>query len=86
MLLIAFGTIVRLAALGIGEGLRVGLRRWTLDEFERRSARQARREVEYRFGVLSVDVIERDGRTLAAAAAAAAAAPARVFVFGSHER
>jgi len=41
-----------------------------------------RREVGYRLGVLTAEVIEHAGRTLADAAAA----PARVFLFGSHAR
>lgn len=78
----AFGTIVHLSALGVAEGLRVGLRRWVLDHFDRPRAGEPRRRVGYRLDVLSVEVIEQAGRILADAAAA----PARVFVFGSHAR
>jgi predicted nucleotidyltransferase len=78
----ALCTIVQGAALGVAEGLRVGLRRRVVDCLSRRRAAGARRAVGYLPHVLSIEAIDRAGRQLAAAATA----PAQVFVFGSHAR
>lgn len=82
MLAGALCTIVQGAALGIAEGLRIGLRRRVLSRLGGEQIAGVRREVGYRPGVLSAEVIDRAGRRLAATAAA----PAQVFVFGSHAR
>lgn len=78
----ALCTIVQGAALGVAEGLRVGLRRRVLCCLDQERVIGARRAVGYLPGVLSMEAIDRAGRQLAAAATA----PAQVFVFGSHAR
>ena len=78
----ALCVIVQGAAIGIAEGLRVGLRQRVLDCLGGEPRIGRRRDFGYRPCVLSVDVINRAGRHLAEAAAA----PAQVFLFGSHAR
>ena len=82
MLVAALCTIVQGAALGIAEGLRVGLCEWLLVHLEPGAVHVPRREVGYGPVVLSAEAINQAGRRLAEAAAA----PAQVFVFGSHAR
>jgi predicted nucleotidyltransferase len=78
----ALYTIVQGAALGIAEGLRVGLRNRVVACLGDARIAGVRREVEYRPRVLSAAAINEAGRQLAEAAAA----PAQVFLFGSHAR
>jgi predicted nucleotidyltransferase len=82
VLAVALYTIVQGVALGIAEGLRIGLRRQVIGRIGGERSTGMRREVGYRPGVLTSEVIGQAARRLADVAAA----PAQVFLFGSHAR